>query len=174
MVRKTLRRRMKGGMPRWKTALATLVALLTHEEIKPVESVSVQDLQTAFDWLSKPRSREELRKASDLVVGELGTMLGLKTREQSEEVFLDAAGIAAAVPVPVAKLKSGERYTDETGREFTIDSVSNNNDGTFKVYAEGVEAFNVPETAVFTPLPSDWAPIEGGRKQRRKTLRRKK
>lgn len=173
MARKTLRRRMKGGMPRWKTALATLVALLTHEEIKPVESVSVNDLQAAFEWLSKPRSHNELREASKLVVGEIGTMLGLKTREQSEQVFMDAAGIAAAVPVPVVKLKTGERYTDDTGRELTIDTVTNNNDGTFTVYAEGA-TLTVPETAMFTPLPSDWAPIEGGRKHRRKTLRRKK
>lgn len=173
MARKTLRRRMKGGMPRWKTALATLVALLTREEIKPVESVSVKELQTAFEWLSKPRSQEELRKASEMVVGEVSTLLGLKTRDEGDAAFMDAAEIAAAVPVPVKSLKSGHRYRDETGRELTVETVTNNQDGTFKIYADGA-ALDVPDTAVFTPLPSDWAPIEGGRKLRRKTLRRKK
>lgn len=168
-------------MPRSKIALAVTVAMLTGEEIKPVEGVSASDLREALDWLKKPHTKQELAAAARLVTQEIGRTFTLDTIAQARESALDAQQRAVTVEgpvgklvdlVPVPKLKSGESYLDNEGRTIVVDTVTNNNDGTFSITTDDHGTLVVPMETEFTALPSTWAPI-GGRKQR-KTLRRKK
>ena len=174
MARKTHRRRMRGGMPRSKVALAVAITMLTGEELKPVKAVSVEELQDALDWLKKPHSKQELAAAAKLVTQEIGRAFSFESIAKAQEraVTVEAPAGEPLKVVPVAKLRSGESYTDTEGRTFVVDTVTNKNDGTFSITTDEHGTLVVKDDAEFIALPSTWAPI-GGRKQR-KTLRRKK
>ena len=170
MVRKT-RRRMKGGMPRSKIALAVAIATLAGEEIKPVTGLSIRDLKEAYTWLGQPRSREELTTAAKIATGELGKVFSFETVSEAYEQTAVPTGAPLEV-VPVGKLRTGESYVDSEGRTFIAEVVKNNQDGTMSIITESNGTMVVPIETTFTALPSTWVPI-GGRK-RHKTLRRKK